>query len=292
MKKFWYLVIGFVICFSFLAIVPSCVVNANAANCLSEFEQSNVLIMPTSNSSNSGTEIISLNVSGVNSFSITKNTLKNITVTASINMDPLPDIGNGFLWHLKTPNSTAYKKIYTVNKNNATGNVLENVNTYFSSENGFGEYKLFASAKTSAMVITSNVITFEVKAGELDLKNMSKYSITKQVVNNSKAEVEAFSFLLNNAKNDWLDYGKIVWYVNGEKTAVGESFVYQPETTESFKLEVKYETSNTSIAEITIKPNSTGTIKLLLIIAGVVVVLSGIFAISVKALNKKRDVVW
>ncbi len=299
MKKFGFFIIALVsCCFTIITTIPKGVVCAQAVSNLQTFEQSNVLAVPTGDELVSGLEMISTTVTGLtaeseNQYSLLKST-SNITITASINATPQPDIGNGFMWHLKTPNSASYVKVFEgdgTKENNGSTYTFE-PSTIVSSENGFGAYKLFVSAKTSASVITSKVLCFNVDAGNLD-ENTSKYTISKQTINNSKAEVEAFTFSLNNAKEDWLDYTKIVWFVNGTKIAVGKSFAYEPETTESFRLEVKYQTGNLiSIASINVKPNSTGTLKLVLVIAGVVVVLSAIFAITLKSLNKKRDVVW
>lgn len=188
-------------------------------------------------------------------------------------------------WFLKTPNSSSFILI-------AEGPTCAiNPSSLITAQNGYGEYKLFAGAQSSSLLFTSPVIRFKAIASELD-PNLA-YTISSKVIENTKAEVEAFTFTLQNASIDGIDCSKIVWYINNQKQATGESFTYEPTNNETFKVEAKYQgASLTPLAELETSPKSTGTLKLVLIVVGVVAVLSLIFGISVKTLNRRRDVTW
>ena len=188
-------------------------------------------------------------------------------------------------WFLKTPNSSTYTLI-------AEGPICPiTPSSLVSSTNGYGEYKLYAGAQSSSILYSSPIITFKAPAGDLN-QNLA-YSITSKTVDNSKAEVEAFIFTLENAASDGIDFSKIIWYINNQKYASGESFTYEPTNNETFVVEAKYQSASlTSLATLETTPKSTGTLKMVLIIGGVIAVLSIIFAISVKTLNKRRDVIW
>lgn len=188
-------------------------------------------------------------------------------------------------WFLKTPNSSSYIMF-------AEGPTCPiTPSSLISSKNGFGEYKLFAGAQSSSILFTSPMITFKASAEELNPE--LTYSISSKTIDNTKAEVEAFTFTLENASTDGIDVSKIIWYINSQKYASGESFTYEPTNNESFVVEAKYQgASLTPLASLETTPKSTGTLKMILVIAGVIAILSTIFGISVKTLNKRRDVTW
>ena len=189
-------------------------------------------------------------------------------------------------WFLKTPNSNTFNMFIQ------NGDCIIKPSELITSKNGFGIYKLYASAQSSSILFTSKTIYFEATAGEL-ADDVSKYKIVKTIINNSKSDLEAFTFTVSNANEDGLDFDKIYWYVNNEKLGKGESFSYEPTSTAPISIKVEYQGANLiSLDEIEVSPRTTGTLKLLLYILGVVVVLSVIFTISVKRINKKRDVVW
>lgn len=189
-------------------------------------------------------------------------------------------------WFLKTPNSNTYNMIVQ------NGDCVIKPRELITSYNGFGTYKLYASAQSSSILYTSKTIYFEATAGELS-SDISKYRIVKTIINNSKSDLEAFTFTVSNASEDGLDFNKLFWYVNNEKLGKGESFSYEPTSTAPISVKVEYQGANSiSLDELEVSPRTTGTLKLLLYILGVVVVLSIIFTISVKRINKKRDVVW
>ncbi len=189
-------------------------------------------------------------------------------------------------WFLKTPNSSTYDLI----KENDDYDFIPS--KVINSKSGFGVYKLYASAQSSSVLYVSKVIYFKAVAGELN-SDLNNYAISKKVINNTKAELEAFTFTLENASTDGLDFDKILWYINDVKMGKGESFSYEPTTAETFTVKVQYKgTILTPIKELSVTPHTTGALKLILYIAGGVAVLTIIFVISVKRLNKKRDVVW
>lgn len=189
-------------------------------------------------------------------------------------------------WFLKTPNSSTFDMFVQ------NGDCVINPSSLVNSNNGFGIYKLYASAQSSSVLFTSKVIYFYASAGELD-SDISKYKIITTIIGNSKSDLEAFTFTLNNASEDGLDFNKILWYVNNEKLGIGESFSYEPTKGEPINVKVQYQGANLILLdELDTTPRTTGTLKLILYILGTVTVLSIIFTISLKRLNKKRDVVW
>lgn len=189
-------------------------------------------------------------------------------------------------WYLKTPNSSTYD-LMVIN-----GDFVVDPSKIITSENGFGTYKIYASAQSSSVLFTSKIIYLEAVAGELST-DLAKYTINKTVIKNSKTELEAFTFSLNNATEDGLDYNRIVWFLNSKKVAIGQNFSYEPTTSEAFVVSVQYQNANlVFLDETQTTPRTTGTLKFVLYISGVVALLSIIFAISVRRLNKKRDVVW
>lgn len=196
-----------------------------------------------------------------------------------------PKVDTTITWFLKTPNSSAF----TLLAEGPTCAIFPY--NLVNSENGFGEYKIYAGAQSSSILFTSKMITFKASAGELN--EALNYTISSKTIDNSKAEVEAFTFTLDGASSEGIDFSKIIWYVNNKKYACGESFTYEPTNNETFVVEAKYQgASLTPLATLETTPKSTGTLKMILIVAGAVCVLSIIFGISVKTLNKRRDVTW
>lgn len=196
-----------------------------------------------------------------------------------------PKVDTTINWFLKTPNSSSF----TLLAEGPTCAIFPY--NLVSSENGFGEYKIYAGAQSSSILFTSKMITFKASAGELN--EALNYTISSKTIDNSKAEVEAFTFTLDGASAEGIDFNKIIWYVNNQKYANGESFTYEPTNNETFVVEAKYQgASLTPLASLETTPKSTGTLKMILIVAGAVCILSIIFGISVKTLNKRRDVTW
>lgn len=189
-------------------------------------------------------------------------------------------------WYYLTPNTCAYELYPT-----ASDGSCQVVPSSLIGDHGYGKYMFFASASKNSTIYTSKVVCFEAMAQ--DLRQENNYYISKKVVDNSKTDIEAFTFTLENARKDGLDFNKILWYVNNVKVGRGESFSYEPTKTDTFVVSAKYQgASLTLLSDINVTPKTTGTIKLVLILIGSVAVLSLIFGISVKHLNKKRDVVW
>lgn len=192
-------------------------------------------------------------------------------------------------WFLKTPNSATFDMFIQ------NGDCVIKPNELITSKNGFGLYKLYASVSTqsSPILYTSKTIYFYASAGTPDESNMSKYKIITTIIGNSKSDLEAFTFTLDHASEDGLDFNKIIWLINDEKLGIGESFSYEPTKGEPITVKVQYQGANlATLDEITTTPRTTGTLKLLLYILGTVAVLSIIFTISLRRINKKRDVVW
>lgn len=214
---------------------------------------------------------------------ILSNKSQKFTINALLSMSKVDCTIN---WFIKKPNSSTFDLLFE------NGDCEINPAKLINSANGFGLYKIYASAQSSSVLFTSKMIYFEGIAGELN-QNLSVYNILKRVINNTKSELEAFTFTLENALEDGLDSNKILWYINDVKLGKGESFSYEPTTSETFVVSVQYQGANlVKLCEMKTTPKTTGALKLVLYIFGGVLVLSLIFGISVKTLNKKRDVVW
>lgn len=189
-------------------------------------------------------------------------------------------------WYYITPDTCSYESYPT-----ATDGSCNIVPASLIGDHGYGKYMFFAIATKNSVTYTSKIVCFEAVAQDLKVEN--NYYISKKVIDNSKTDIEAFTFTLENARMDGLDFNKIIWCVNDVKMGKGESFSYEPTKTDTFIVSAKYQgASLTPLTDISITPKTTGTLKLILIIGGAVAVLSLIFGISVKRLNKKRDVVW
>lgn len=195
-------------------------------------------------------------------------------------------------WQIKTPNATSYRDIATTEK------FTFDPSQMLTPENGYGEYRLFAIAHDSKTSKTYYSKTFTINASAPELgANTSAYTISSTVVDNSKANIEAFKFTLSTTAN--LNVDNIYWYVSENdvlvKTSTGDFFVYEPTTTDAFKVVAKYKTPSNNLIELASyrgSPQVTGTHILIIYIVVAVAVLSIILAISIKITNKKRDVVW
>jgi len=191
------------------------------------------------------------------------------------------------VWYYKTPNSSTY------NFFSEGSNCTIIPKDLISSKNGYGVYKFFACCQINNNVYTSDTLEFVCNAGSA-VDTEGHYSITSDIVPNSKAQVEAYAYTLKNAANDHLDFNKIIWFVEGEKVGAGETFTYEPTSNKEYSVSVKYQTADgfQTLAVTTTKPASTGTVYLIIYILAGALVLFVIFIINVKRLNKKRDVVW
>ena len=214
---------------------------------------------------------------------ILSNNSQKFTINALLAMSKVDCTIN---WYIKKPNSSTFDLLFE------NGDCEIDPAKLINSENGFGLYKVFAAAQSSSVLFNSKMIYFEGMSGELN-DNLSVYKILKRVINNTKSELEAYTFTLENALEDGLDFNKILWYVNDVKMGKGQNFSYEPTTSDPFVVSVQYQGANlVKLSEMETTPKTTGALKLILYILGGVLVLSTIFGISVKTLNKKRDVVW
>lgn len=230
--------------------------------------------------------------------SIQSHAIGNFDNPLTISSDPITffaklPIINGIetTWYIKTPNSTSYRPICNEEK------FIFEPSQILSSENGYGDYKLFAVALNTATSQKHYSQTYTVKTVAPKIsQNVAGYSITSKVVDNSRANIEGFKYTLNTTAN--LDAKNIYWYVSVNdvmvKTSTGDVFVYEPTTTTSFKVEAKYKTAEGLITLASHKesPQVTGTHILIISVLVGVAILSVILTISIKVTNKKRDVVW
>lgn len=193
-------------------------------------------------------------------------------------------------FYLKVPNQSEYSI------------VSENTSTYtfdpskvLNNENGFGNYCVMAVAtekisSSETKTYYSDVVLFSYTEA---LPDFTPIKIKSEIVKNTKARVEANKFTLEDA--DALNTNFIQWYVGDTLQCVGKSFIYEPKSTDLYRVTAKYATSESLLIEIDsvrIQPNPTGTDILILYIAGIVVAISIVFGISIYIFNKKRDVVW
>lgn len=199
-----------------------------------------------------------------------------------------------YSWLLKTPTNTNYQIVSQ-----------ENSFTFTPSEiitnNGFGEYKIMVIGETTLVkdkkfyspIYVINATPETIIAPD----NNGTYNIKSKDVKNSYAQIEAFEYSITaNKQNDLnnIEWDKLFWYVNGIKVAQGKSFIYEPTTTDQYKVEAKYSTTTglSVIASYSEKPEPTGMYILYISIAVGIVVVGIILYISIKISNKKRDVVW
>lgn len=198
------------------------------------------------------------------------------------------------LWYLKTPNSSSFENV-------STGiNYTFDCSTTINGSNGFGQYKIMAIATlNSKPPYYSNIFTINTAPEEL-VAPAETFSIKGTKVKNTQAGIEAFKYELssNSVNINSLNFNNIHWYINGIKTAQGISFIYEPTTTDTYKVSVKYDNGTASLTSIdplaTIEqtPKSTNTYLLYIGIASAIAILGIILFVSIKISNKKRDVVW
>lgn len=192
-------------------------------------------------------------------------------------------------WYLKTPNGSAYNLVQA-NSEEYSFLPSELVN----NKNGFGTYKIMAIGYNKNTKTYYYSTDYEITGTEAT-KNLvtSDYTIAVRVIDNTRANVEAYEYSLTNSSN--LNCENIVWYINNIKYATGGTFIYEPSDTDAYKVVAKYKKTDGTITEIAThrqEPNATGTEQLIIYIAVAVAVLSAIFATSIIITNKKRDVVW
>ena len=195
---------------------------------------------------------------------------------------------NEISWFVKQPGSTSYEL-------KATGNMFTFSPTKMIDPNvADGEYKIVALCKTTSKTYYSKVHTINASTLTFENPGLGAISILNAKVQNSRAKIEAFRYSLSNTEN--MNYSNIYWYVNGVRVASGASFVYEPITTEKYKVTVKYNDPIKGLSDILDShdetPENTDTYILILAVIGAVIVLSGILAASIIVTNKKRDVVW
>lgn len=197
--------------------------------------------------------------------------------------------GTSINWYLKTSKSTNYV-LMAANKEQF---VLDPSST-INNQNGFGTYQIIAIAynKNTKQYYYSKTYSLNTIERSTSI-DQSQFKIVSNVVNNTKAKIEAFSYSIENSEN--LNVENIIWYLNDIRVGTGETFTYEPTTTDAYKISAKYKKSDNAIVEIgTLRevPGATGTLELILWILAGVAVLSAIFAASIIITNKKRDVVW
>ncbi len=197
--------------------------------------------------------------------------------------------GSAINWYLKMPNGTAYNSVQS-NSEKYTFRPSELVN----NKNGFGIYKIMAIGYNKNTKSYYYSTEYEILGTEAT-KNLitSDYTIAVRVIDNTRANVEAYEYSLTNSSN--LNCENIVWYINNIKYATGSAFIYEPSDTDAYKVVAKYKKTDGTITEIAThrqEPNATGTEQLIIYILVAVAVLSAIFATSIIVTNKKRDVVW
>lgn len=197
--------------------------------------------------------------------------------------------GTSINWYVKKPNSANYILAET-NKEQFVFDPAVMVN----NQNGFGEYQVLAIAQNKNTKKYYYSKTYFINAVEKATSiNQEEYKIISKVINNTKAKIEAFKYSIQNSEN--LNVENIYWYLNDVRVATGETFTYEPTTTDVYKIIAKYKKSDNAIVEIGTHretPNATGTLELILVLLACGVVLSAIFATSIIVTNKKRDVIW
>ena len=202
----------------------------------------------------------------------------------------VPTLANNEVnWFIKYPNSTSFELMASGNKCVFSPSALINPKI------GYGEFKVIAICKTSSKTFYSKTYTINSQPSAFVYDGPGSIAILNTKIENSKAKIEAFVYSLSKTTN--MDYSNIYWYINGESVAVGDSFVYEPTSTDKYKVSVKYKDPNTGVLSEILDshdeaPQTTDTHILILAILACVAVLSGILAISIVVTNKKRDVVW
>ena len=243
----------------------------------------NLLISDTSNTVSLQT-YCSGNLNGTiykNSPEITFNAIIPTTTTSNIS------------WYIKTPQETKYN--FVTNASTYTFKPSEVLNKY----NGYGTYNVMAIGTLGQKTFYSQIYTINSKQNSLVL-GPGHVTIKSTETQNTMASVQAFTYSLSSSTIvvEDLDFNNIYWYINNVKVATGETYTYEPTTTDKFSVSVKYYdgvtplSSTQVIAKIEQSPRNTGTYIYILAIVGIVAILSGILTISIIISNKKRDVVW
>lgn len=197
--------------------------------------------------------------------------------------------GSAINWYLKTPNGTAYNLVQSNSEE-----YLFRPSAVVNNKNGFGTYKVMAIGYNKNTKSYYYSTDYEIIGTEAT-KNLvtSDYTIAVRVIDNTRANIEAYEYSLTNSSN--LNCENIVWYINNIKYATGSTFIYEPSDTDAYKVVAKYKRTDGTITEIAThrqEPNATGTEQLIIYIVVAVAILSAIFAVSIIVTNKKRDVVW
>lgn len=197
--------------------------------------------------------------------------------------------GTTINWYLKTPNSTEFSL------------VLSNSETFdfepaslINAQNGYGKYQIMAigNNKNTNQYYYGKIYSIFGTTPNPDFAE-TKYNISSKIVENTKANIEAFKYTLTNIQN--LNPDQIYWYINNTRMSSGTTFTYEPQATDAYKIIAKYKNDDGTIIELdTIKqePKVTGTYILFIYIGAGVLALTIIFSISIIVTNKKRDVVW
>ena len=184
-------------------------------------------------------------------------------------------------WYIKSPNSSSFSKV------SSQSNFCFAPNNYINQASGYGSYKVMAIGKTSQKTYYSNVYTINAKPEVLTF-GAGIYSIKYKKITNSKTNIEAFEYTINNTNNMISEY--LCWYVNGTKICNGFSLKYEPTTTDEFKVVARY--NGQEVASRVETPKPTDTYILYIILGASVIVLVTILVLSIKITNRKRDVVW
>ena len=193
-------------------------------------------------------------------------------------------------YYVKTPNANEYRALQS------SSNVYEfNPSKFINSKNGYGLYSFMAMSVETLSSIKTKIHysqTFNYTAS-VDTIDVERITISSEIVQNTRARVEACKFTLNNANN--IDYNLVHWYIGEKLYCVGSSFVYEPVSTDAYRVVAKYATSSdilTELDSLRIEPQTTGTNLLILYVGIGVAVISLFFAISIIITNKRRDIAW
>ncbi len=205
-------------------------------------------------------------------------------------------------WMYKSPNSAKYVFIGEPQENKGSlSTTAINPATLISEELGLGTYSFVACVKVGGTYYYSEPINITASQ-DISIVGSSVFKeneicIIKSKATNSVAHIQATKFSIKNA--DKINADNIVWYVsvNEEqpiRVARGSSFIYEPTSTNSYRVAAKYieENTITTIDTLVVSPKATNTWVVFVVIGASIAVLSGILVFTIVKLNKKRDVVW
>lgn len=206
----------------------------------------------------------------------------NFTASLPINEDVAMN------WYIKYPNSYSYTKLTHISKT-----YTFNPSEYIASP---GQYKIFAEAIYQNNRIVSQVYTITLKAKEVE-QDAATFTIQSKVeANTKKPDIQAYKLSIN--ANSEYDENQFIWFVNGSRIAVGTSFIFEPETSSTYIIEVKLLNSDGTLNNKTIankmhlKVENVATTNYTLIFSlagvGLIVLFVGIIVIS----NKTREKIW